>query len=518
MNGWEFLGLRPDADARAIKRAYASQLRSVRPDVDPKGFQQLHDAYQWALEQARQRDSELGTALAESDTGSATIVAEPPSTLPLDPPFHGSTDAAAVDSTIVPAQVVDGIADLPSAPAAIGKEAISHAPTGAPSLDFGAFYSHLVETALAGDAEAVRQLLEGEPAFWSIALKRDFADGLVHRLFHDEPPMPAAALDAILAFFDLDHVLSDVDPLYLNHLRRRLHLAWELRRSHHQQLSIRLREKLGPKPPRETAAREFPRYLQRLSQPLRWLDGLGWMLWSPSHTGRTGHFIARLDGGRIDALPESLDRPNLLFWLHAGDSETPSLPRLAMDLAHWLAWTLRIVAVMALLGFLIDILVDVPAGKRSGWMTLGGIGLAACLLWLAYLVWKLTLQWQCLPQDPLERGRWLRVAFIPMLLGLAWALFAAPVRLAPIVMALFALTIAALRYRRRAGIQETQFEFWWLFLLYPISKIATAMGDLTLIALIGGTGITLGLWATDLWTYHAALRRPKLTDPEQLES
>ncbi|MCC5068915.1 J domain-containing protein [Xanthomonas campestris] len=45
----EALGLPADADARAIKRAYAARLKATRPDDDPVAFQQLHETYQAAL-------------------------------------------------------------------------------------------------------------------------------------------------------------------------------------------------------------------------------------------------------------------------------------------------------------------------------------------------------------------------------------------------------------------------------------------------------------------------------------
>lgn len=45
----DFLGLDTGADEKAIKRAYAKQLKVTRPDDDPAAFQQLNEAYQNAL-------------------------------------------------------------------------------------------------------------------------------------------------------------------------------------------------------------------------------------------------------------------------------------------------------------------------------------------------------------------------------------------------------------------------------------------------------------------------------------
>ncbi|MGN6154037.1 MAG: hypothetical protein ACTHOH_18855 [Lysobacteraceae bacterium] len=49
------LGLGTDADERAIKRAYATRLKATRPDEDPEGFQRLNEAYQSALQWAKQQ-------------------------------------------------------------------------------------------------------------------------------------------------------------------------------------------------------------------------------------------------------------------------------------------------------------------------------------------------------------------------------------------------------------------------------------------------------------------------------
>lgn len=43
------LGLRPDAEAKDIRRAYARELKKIDQDSDPSGFQELREAYETAL-------------------------------------------------------------------------------------------------------------------------------------------------------------------------------------------------------------------------------------------------------------------------------------------------------------------------------------------------------------------------------------------------------------------------------------------------------------------------------------
>ena len=52
---WSVLGLPGPSELSEIRRAYAQKLKSVHPEEDPEGFQQLHDAYQQACRIARQK-------------------------------------------------------------------------------------------------------------------------------------------------------------------------------------------------------------------------------------------------------------------------------------------------------------------------------------------------------------------------------------------------------------------------------------------------------------------------------
>lgn len=49
MWAFDLLGIGPDADERAVKRAYAAKLKVTRPEDDPEGFQRLVDARDTAL-------------------------------------------------------------------------------------------------------------------------------------------------------------------------------------------------------------------------------------------------------------------------------------------------------------------------------------------------------------------------------------------------------------------------------------------------------------------------------------
>ena len=49
MSSWSLLGIEPTSNKKEIKQAYASLLKSNRPDDNPKGFSELHQAYKECL-------------------------------------------------------------------------------------------------------------------------------------------------------------------------------------------------------------------------------------------------------------------------------------------------------------------------------------------------------------------------------------------------------------------------------------------------------------------------------------
>jgi hypothetical protein len=56
MTIWQELGIDPTSDSALIKSAYASRLKTTRPEEDPEGFQRLRAAYSAALRLAGQRE------------------------------------------------------------------------------------------------------------------------------------------------------------------------------------------------------------------------------------------------------------------------------------------------------------------------------------------------------------------------------------------------------------------------------------------------------------------------------
>ena len=49
MDCWQILDIEPTNDERAIKRAYAKQLKTTRPDDDAAAYQRLCEAFDYAL-------------------------------------------------------------------------------------------------------------------------------------------------------------------------------------------------------------------------------------------------------------------------------------------------------------------------------------------------------------------------------------------------------------------------------------------------------------------------------------
>lgn len=228
------LGLAEDADEREVKRAYARELKRVRPDEDPAGFQALHEAYVHCLALARGQTpppvaatspqpppgaDAADTAPAASATAAAANDEPSPwsrawtGPQPQHPPqWHGGAQPGTDDPAPLDAADWDGRhAPERSAPESwpsLDLAAVRdgrHGSAAEAEFDPHAFLQRLTEIACTQPADQLGHWLQAHPALYSVEFKRRLVPMLIDHLF-DEPPLQPDALETVLAFFDMDSV------------------------------------------------------------------------------------------------------------------------------------------------------------------------------------------------------------------------------------------------------------------------------------------------------------------------
>lgn len=512
MNSFARLGLDAEADERAVKRAYAALLKKTRPDEDPQGFQTLHEAYQSALALCRQHVTKsvvhnltAAPALADVETTFSLAEARDQS----EPKEHDAafapTSAVLVawedvpePVPVAPAKPVVVTWDIPDVAVPATQSAIAASPVRE-NFDFVHFFGRIAALATAGDADAVRTALASEPAFWSLEAKALAGHCLIDAIEEHEPPMPAECFDALLAFFDLDHVLAGLDPLAMDRLRRRCRLRWELLPQGAEALALRVRASLQhvPDVPRTQ------RLLADLKRPFRWRAALRSAL-PPGAPAEHADFIARLSKGDSSTLPPPIESAQVDFWLAAADRSCMSRPRLALVGARILA--------ACLIGTLIGSVLGLLTRDVGLTVVFIAVPFALGLVWLIWIGWQALLEWQARPQfaDTAGRHRWLRLGFVPALgaIGIAAKYFVAPPAGAALVM--LAIFVAIARYRRRAHSPTFNYYSWRvtlpLLLLFKIVKVITADKMAVSYFIEFGAATALAIWAADLWKQRAHLR------------
>lgn len=474
MTPLEQLGLGPDADARAIKRAYAQRLRSVRPDEDPAGFQQLHAAYRAALEQCSRTTA---------------------------PPFAPARDEIAA----APAAMERSDDDESNAPA--------RQPTRLPPpvFDGADFYAGLLARAEHGDAPALQRWLQSRPALWSLPLKAQVGREVLQALFHHPAPMPAACLAEILRFFDLDHALSGIDPLPLQQLERRMQLAWCIDPQAFEQSVLRLHGLLGT----GYTLEQVGRALRQLTRPLRYRQAVPAGAW-PRTARRMNRFITSLCGPHLEDLPAAIPREQARFWLDAADPTRASRARLAIGLARSLA----AIVLAGLFGLIVAPLLawrpdghDLPMSYDAA-VSLMLLALFFAGLWGLWMAWLPLERWYADPAP--TRYPWQRRALIPALCAVGLGLqhvFSAPIGMMMLLASMLLATRRLIRNHLRTARSWSRAAITRLLMLAPAIALAWAgiAGQTPSAAWWfhgGGFAIlALGLWLVDL-TLARRNRRP----------
>ena len=480
MSPFARLGLPADADERAIKRAYAQRLRQTRPEDDPAGFQQLHAAYQAALDWCRQR------ALSEVpsvDTEAAPAAHAAPSVESADVPVSRSMAADTSD-------------------ARIGANPVS---VPAETFSMQAFCEEAIALATKGDADELQRWLGRHPALWSLQLKAQAGRVLVQQIYRQEPPMPAACLSTVLRFFDLDHALAGHDPLALQMLQRRTQLAWELQPEHRGELAARLHMQDKP------ARKKLERTLRQLARPFHWPQLLlaGLDLNRPRRIAET---VGRLTGGMPDALPVSIRRDQLTFWLAAADRTRVSKPRLLLGLSRSVAGMFAMLLVGLLCGPVFSVYPDrFTAGPA---FFLVGCAAAAGMAWALLMAWLPLDNWHSRREELPARWPWLCLLLVPLLCAAGMLLTISPFPSTSLLLILPATLLAIRRYGRRQGggkIFAVGRRFVWITAVV-LSQIVHALKESNVaaddIAFLPGVlaGVAVLIWSIDLWKSRRRLR------------
>ncbi|MGN6151068.1 MAG: J domain-containing protein [Lysobacteraceae bacterium] len=207
--GFAALGLSPDADARAIKRAYAARLKTVRPDEDPEGFQRLNEAYQAALQHCAARDDARAPRL--------------PAPLPGVPEADASPVASPPDATPPPRRP----RRLPPPPI---PEPVAPAPEDA-SFDI----AHCLRLAANWDHQPLIAWLDAQASLWSLDGKARCGRALLLTMTHERPPVADHNFETLAKCFGYYDLHTGHDFIAVRTLRDELHALWREARSNGQQ-------------------------------------------------------------------------------------------------------------------------------------------------------------------------------------------------------------------------------------------------------------------------------------------
>ena len=492
---YTLLGVSPDAEVGDVKRAYARLLRKTRPDEDADGFQQLHMAYRWVLAQVTAR-----TAGATVQSGHA---APPASHDPPSVPTANDRDFAAIRTT---AEVTVGMAAPTPSPAEDVSPVAAVNPTE--------LLNRVIQYAIANNEDRKLSVwLSKQPEFWSIRTKQQIGQLLLSQLFRNPQPMASACLDTLLQFFDLEQVLSGINPIALAQLRRRQLAMWYLLPENDRAFASRLN--ISTK--RLSDRRQLASCLRLLQGPWRWQR----VPWPAIRRGRVvavGRLIHTLCSGNFAELPPQIDRANAAFWYRAALTRVMSRPRFAVGSVR--AVFMALVLMVCFVGTL-ALSSSLASGNGANWAATLGFGaiVAGYILglWLVYAGWIWLDHWQGLPESSQMRPIWLRRMLIPALCAAAIGLdYLATLPVAAIAVIGATLIMALRRFQHRSpprpagkktrtGSTLPGVFFLFIVLANIIPKLAQLPEQIPIIAI--GAMVPMAIWMADMWRHRFHFKR-----------
>ncbi len=547
---WAFaaLGVAHDADERTVKRAYAQRLRSVRPDIDPDGFQALHEAYQAALDAIRWRDADAAQRMqswrAPSADANNTDAGDGARDLGIRFTLSGGTESDGISSnriafdsiafdTIIsdsldlrlnddassrdPTRDSDAANDARDndrawdananrwvADAPVDPFSRRQTPPPLPPADDEGDWDASSIGQITGDTVALADAciaqaslhngnelsawLHAKPEFWSLQMKTRTAY-VVFLTLEVQTPAPTIAsqnLELLLSFFGLDEIGSEIDGYRLERMRRRIRQARLLRA------------------PIQDAPRYGQRMVYELQQPYRPFDSiLRGMI--PGRPAAVGRLLDSLDVDGIGGMPPECDSRQISFWQAASDPARFGLWRLAIDFGRALVASL----LLALLGAIALIGMSQANGGERAWPA--GVQLlwaAPVLLALIYTLSRTYVAW--MPSDGWHHG-WVFAGWIPLLAGTTYWLDNGWALTAPAIgVNLLALTLTTVRWAMHyLGDVRYQFAWWHIFVALPLLKVL-GLGAMFAIGIVdvGAAAVSL-MWAFEATIFAIAFLRSR---------
>jgi hypothetical protein len=498
MDPYALLGLAPDADEMAIKRAYAQRLRKTRPDEDPEWFQRLNEAYRAAL--ARSKSGQVGPRRGAWNRSVPVLVAAGQT---------GSQSATASTPIDTGAPREPKVRVVPLDPQSEGPH--PHSPT----FDPAGFIADFREQCAQGNAQALSRWLNQHPAFWNLPTKHAAGRVLLRALFEQPQQMSEACFATMIEFFHFDDTLGGVDPMLLRRVHHRGTIAWLLRSENHAELARRIDGRKTVQ-----GIRLIRDAIKHASGPFIWWRDLPHTLFGDKFARQVARVLLYLCDGNLADLPPPFNRERARFWIEAA-SKAPSKSKLWVFLARTIAALLFIPLACAVIAAITTVFARPPNPMGIVIGTLWGLSIPTVAV-LAIIWGCIGVAWLNRKLDGRARtSRRLRVALFCITPSSCVAALLVAKLVDPVLGVILALAVLAVAFMRsrtrrpptRASLGPRLGTYAGLLLVAlmlrgfgsVLARWTATSGLADLVPTLMVVAVTLGIWAWD-WRKRGFLK------------